>query len=180
MSGEQIVHYCIDEAGDSSLWNRRGKLLVGTQGCSRFFMMGLVRVADQELLDREMNELRQSLLADPYFKNVPSMQPAAGKTALHFHAKDDPPEVRREVFRLLLKHDITFDAVVRDKLVAARISRLQHHLCAERHIRPYAGADAGIGEKPQAVVRDVRHHTRRLRPSPCRRSECMRTLDCRR
>jgi hypothetical protein len=40
-------------------------------------------------------------LADPYFKGVPSMQADAKKTALFFHAKDDLPEVRREVFRVL-------------------------------------------------------------------------------
>ena len=38
---------------------------------------------------------------DSYFKSVPSMQPANRKTALAFHAKDDLPEVRRDVFRLL-------------------------------------------------------------------------------
>jgi len=55
-----------------------------------------------------MNNLRQSLLADPYFKRVPSMQPAARKTALMFHAKDDVPEVRRDVFALLQKHEFRF------------------------------------------------------------------------
>ena len=38
------------------------------------------------------------------------------KTALAFHAKDDLPEVRREVFSLLLRHQMHFFAVVRDKL----------------------------------------------------------------
>ena len=37
------------------------------------------------------------------------------KTALYFHAKDDLPEVRREVFQLLQRHPIRFSAVIRDK-----------------------------------------------------------------
>ncbi len=43
------------------------------------------------------------------------MQPDTRKTALAFHAKDDVPEVRREVFSLLLRHEMRFLAVVRDK-----------------------------------------------------------------
>jgi hypothetical protein len=35
---------------------------------------------------------------------------------VHFHAKDDPPEVRFLVYKLLARHDLRFVAVVRDKL----------------------------------------------------------------
>ncbi|HQK77678.1 MAG TPA: hypothetical protein PKZ25_15895, partial [Candidatus Hydrogenedentes bacterium] len=59
--------------------------------------------------------LRAELLRDPYFKGVPSMQPENRKTAVAFHAKDDNPEVRREVFRLLSQCELRFYAVVRDK-----------------------------------------------------------------
>jgi hypothetical protein len=48
------------------------------------------------------------------------MQPEAEKTALFFHAKDDLPEVRREVFRVLQRHDFSFHAVVRTMSVVAR------------------------------------------------------------
>jgi hypothetical protein len=79
--------------------------------------LGLLDVANPDALALEMETLRADLLADPYFKGVPSMQPEARKTALAFHAKDDVPEVRREVFKLLLAHphDLRFFAVVRDK-----------------------------------------------------------------
>lgn len=43
------------------------------------------------------------------------MQPKNRKTAVAFHAKDDLPEIRREVFKLLLRKDLRFYAVVRDK-----------------------------------------------------------------
>jgi hypothetical protein len=48
---------------------------------------------------------------------VPSMQPDRKKTALGFHAKDDLPEIRREVFKFLADAPIRFYAVVRDKKV---------------------------------------------------------------
>ena len=108
-------HYFVDEAGDPVLFDARGRVLIGTEGCSRYFAVGLLDVADAAKLSAELNQLRADLLADPYFKNVPSMQPAARKTALYFHAKDDLPEVRREVFKLLPQHKLKFSAVVRDK-----------------------------------------------------------------
>jgi hypothetical protein len=56
-------------------------------------------------------------LADPYFKNVPSMDASGQKTAIAFHAKDDLPEVRKEVFGLLRNViGLRFFAVVADKL----------------------------------------------------------------
>ncbi len=103
-----IRHYFVDEAGDGTLFNKRGRIIVGTEGCSRFFILGLLDVLGPESLAREMEELRARLLADPYFKGVPSMQPEAKKTALAFHAKDDVPEVRREVFYLTVAPQTAF------------------------------------------------------------------------
>jgi hypothetical protein len=105
-----------DEAGDGTLFDRKGRAIVGTEGCSRFFALGLLQVNDPGTLAIEFNNLRTRLLADPYFKNVPSMQPANLKTSLAFHAKDDLPEVRREVFALLSKRtDVRFFGIIRDK-----------------------------------------------------------------
>jgi len=108
-------YYFVDEAGDGTLFDSRGHVLIGEQGVSRYFVLGVLDMPDPEQLQKELDELRQHLLADPYFKKVPSMQPEARKTALMFHAKDDVPEVRREVFALLQKHEFRFMAVVRNK-----------------------------------------------------------------
>ena len=110
-----ICKYFVDESGDATIFNSRGHDLIGGQGCSRYFILGVLDIANPASLLQELNKLRSSLLADPYFKGVPSMQLAARKTALMFHAKDDLPEVRREVFALLQKHKFRFLAVVRDK-----------------------------------------------------------------
>ena len=108
-------HYFVDEAGDPVLFNRRKQMVVGAEGCSTFFALGLLDVTAPEALGRELEELRANLLADSYFKGVPSMQVERGKTAIAFHAKDDISEVRREVFTLLMRHEIRFFAIVRDK-----------------------------------------------------------------
>lgn len=109
--------FFVDEAGDTTLFGRYGRLLVGTEAVSRFFLVGRLEVADLVALEADMAALRAQLLADPLLKDVPSMQAAAGKTALFFHAKDDVPEVRHAVFSLLLRHELRFTSVVKDKLV---------------------------------------------------------------
>lgn len=110
-----IRNYFVDEAGDGVLFDSKGRVILGLQHCSRFFILGLLDIPDPESLGRDLDELRSRLLADPYFKKVFSMQPDQKKTALAFHAKDDVAEVRREVFALLSRHDLRFFAVVRDK-----------------------------------------------------------------
>ena len=112
-----IRHYFIDEGGDSTLFSRKGKVLIGTEGCSRFFILGLLDVPDPAALQRIFDDLRARLMSDPYFNDVPSMQAKRRKTALAFHAKDDLPEVRRDVFRLLRDTEgLHFFAIVADKL----------------------------------------------------------------
>ncbi|UCG42654.1 MAG: DUF3800 domain-containing protein [candidate division WOR-3 bacterium] len=107
--------YFVDEAGDGTLFDRRGRVIVGQPGCSRYFILGLAELGSPEVLADELNALRAKLLADLYFKGVPSMQPGRRKTALAFHAKDDLPEVRREVYSVLVRHPIRFFAVVKHK-----------------------------------------------------------------
>lgn len=115
-----IRHYFVDEAGNPVLFNRRKQLVVVKDGCSTYFIVGKVDVQQPTKVSAELNSLRLKLLADPYFKGVPSMQPGQKKTALAFHAKDDLPEVRREVFHWLAAQQVGFYAVIRDKRVIAQ------------------------------------------------------------
>jgi len=80
--------------------------------------------------------LRAGLLADPYFQDVPSMQPEQKKTALFFHAKDDPPEVRREVLQLLQKQQFHFSAIVCDKLRVLAYVRRRNETDASYRYNP--------------------------------------------
>lgn len=118
-------HYFVDEAGDGTLFNKRKQVVVGREGCSTHFILGVLEVVEPKALHDALEKLRSDLLADPYLAKVPSMHPKQQKTALAFHAKDDCPEVRREVYRLLLRFDLRFFAVVRDKAVIAH--KVQEH-----------------------------------------------------
>lgn len=115
--------YFVDEAGDGTLFNHAGQVIVGSQGCSRYFILGMAEVGAPEVLGEELNALRSRLVADPYFRNVPSMRPERRRTALAFHAKDDLPEVRREVYSVLVRHPIRFFAVVKHKVAVLAYAR---------------------------------------------------------
>jgi hypothetical protein len=107
--------YFVDEAGDTTLFGRYGKSLTNTEGVSKFFMVGRLEVGNLTALQADLDALRAELLADPLLQSIPSMQAKAAKTALFFHAKDDVPEVRHAVFKLLLKHDLHLTVAVKDK-----------------------------------------------------------------
>ena len=122
----ESVAYFVDEAGDGTLFDRKGGILVGASGCSRYFIVGLLQAQDTRRLHEDLERVRAELLADPYFAGVPSMQRERRKTALAFHAKDDLPEVRRVVFQTLLTHEVSFFAVIRDKAEVLNYVRLRN------------------------------------------------------
>lgn len=134
----KVRQYFVDEAGDPILFNRRKQIVVATEGCSGYFVLGLMDIADPNGLGAAMEKLRQDLLSDPYLRGVPSMQAKAGRTALAFHAKDDPPEVRREVFKLLMReeHTMRFFAVVRDKQAVLAYVRQRNEQDVSYRYRP--------------------------------------------
>jgi hypothetical protein len=113
--GPTSEHYCVDEAGDGTLFSASGRVLIGEEGCSRFFMLGMLQVSEPKALSLDLSALRKRRMSDPYFSGVPSFTPGARKTCVCFHAKNDLPEVRREVFACLVRQRLRFFAVVRDK-----------------------------------------------------------------
>jgi hypothetical protein len=110
-----IKHYFVDEAGDGTLFDRRGRVIAGQPGCSSHFILGVLNVSDPAGLSARISDLHRQVLADPFYQGVESLKPERGKTASLFHAKDDIPEVREHVFRLIAGEEVQFFAVVRDK-----------------------------------------------------------------
>ena len=114
-----VRHYYVDEAGDPALFNAKGKVIVGTPGCSSHFFLGLLSSFEPASLETDLKALNQFVLTDQSFKwRGKYKMPVRG-----FHANDDLPEVREMVFRLLIKHKFKFFAVVKDKLEAVKYVR---------------------------------------------------------
>jgi len=131
-----VKHYFVDEAGDGTLFDRHGRIIVGREGCSSHFILGVLDVADPGGLGARMSELHRHVLGDPFFQGIESLQPERLKTALLFHAKDDIPEVRERVFRLLAGEKVRFFAVVRDKAGLAVDVQNRNRQSASYHYHP--------------------------------------------
>ena len=141
---EEVQRLFVDEAGDPSMFTKRGFPIVDTPGCSRFFMLGKLEVEDSERLAVAMTDLRNGLIADPYFAGVESFRPERKKTALKFHAKDDLPEVRYLVFRLLREFGsaLRFHAVVCDKASIIKVEKEKRERDAAYRYAPNALYDS--------------------------------------
>lgn len=113
----QTQYLFVDEAGDPTLFTKKGVPLLDTNGCSRFFIVGKLDVEDPPSLAKALTDLRIELGKDSYFAGEESFRPEREKTALFFHATDDLPEVRYLVYRLLRSagESLRFHAVVCDK-----------------------------------------------------------------
>jgi hypothetical protein len=107
--------FYLDESGDLALFNSKRQMLAlgASHGRSRFFMMGLLELHCPASTQKTFAALRADLLADPALQTIPSI----AKTARFFHAKDDCPAVRRDVFNLIIKenHIKSITVAIRDK-----------------------------------------------------------------
>ncbi|MFB2771427.1 DUF3800 domain-containing protein [Pelatocladus sp. BLCC-F211] len=120
---DNIRHYFVDEAGDLTFFNKKGKIIIGEPGTSKFFMVGVAQVCQPDKVIRELAELRTQLCNEPRFKDISSMQPSAKKTAITFHAKDDHHDVRLEVFKLMQTFEVKMFVAIRCKIGLAAATK---------------------------------------------------------
>ena len=121
-STPEVHHIFVDEAGAPTIFDSKGRSLVGTTGCSQYFILGKLTVDNPAGVAKALTDLREQMKADPFFATVESFKPERRKTALLFHAKDDLPDVRVKVFDFLRSFGpaIRFHAVVCDKLAVQK------------------------------------------------------------
>ena len=62
-------HYFVDEAGDSTLFDSKGRVLIGSEGCSRFFILGLVDIPLH--LVQDIDDTRQTRYGVYYTQKKP-------------------------------------------------------------------------------------------------------------
>lgn len=106
-------YFFVDESGDPTFFDARGNLLLEKNRCSPILIIGFVKTDDPVKIRKEIARLHHEISEDEYLKSIPSL----AKTNLHFHAKDDCPEVREKVFKLMKKLDFKAQFVVARKRV---------------------------------------------------------------
>lgn len=128
--------YFVDEAGDGILFGRKGRERLSDPDAPRFFMLGMVQCECEPDVTDALEQLRSDLLSRPLYSGIPSMQENAGKTAKHFHAKDDHAEVRAKVFERLCELDFRFFAIIKDMREVRRYVRERNRLHASYRYKP--------------------------------------------
>ena len=104
--------FFVDESGDPTFYDRAGNLIVGQEGCSPILVLGFIETQQPNQIREALLQLQREVLADPYFEGVPSL----AKTAVALHAKDDLPEIRYKVFKLLAQLEFKAQFVVARKV----------------------------------------------------------------
>lgn len=111
------IHRFLDEAGDCTFYGKRRKNILGTEGVSKCFILGMVKFKQElEPLRKGIIELQAGIQNDPYFK-VPSVIKKIDNGGFFFHAKDDLPEVRKIFFDFIMQKKLSFEAVVARKSI---------------------------------------------------------------
>lgn len=101
-------YFFVDESGDPVFYSRKGENIVGKEGCSEILILGLVRTENPKSLREQMLKLKNEIANDDYLRGIPSL----AKTKIAFHAKDDVPEIREKVFKLIKNLDFKAELVV--------------------------------------------------------------------
>ncbi|MFZ0547528.1 MAG: DUF3800 domain-containing protein [Candidatus Promineifilaceae bacterium] len=111
--------FFVDESGDPTFYDRQGNLIVGQEGCSPILLLGFIETADPSSIRTALLHLQKEIVNDPYFAGVPSLT----KTEIAFHAKDDLPEIRYRVYKLLATLDFRAQFIVARKQERTFIKR---------------------------------------------------------
>lgn len=103
--------YCfVDESGDPIFFNKKGKDLVSSGDASPVFIVGYLEIEDPGMISKILNKLKEEIRNDEYLKSIPSVS----KSLLHFHAKDDCPEIREKIYKAVKEIELkTFVIVAR-------------------------------------------------------------------
>lgn len=104
--------YFVDESGDPVFYDAKGQLILGKESVSPLLIIGFIRTTNPVLIRNQLEGLRAEIVKDPYLSGIPSIT----KTAESFHAKDDCPEVREKVFKLIANLNFSAEVYVERKI----------------------------------------------------------------
>lgn len=105
-------HRFLDEAGDTTFYGKGKKNIIGTNGVSNTFILGMVKIKDPlDEVREKINALQEKISKEEYY-HVPSVLKKINKNGYYLHATDDLPEVRKEMFDLIKTINCSFEAVV--------------------------------------------------------------------
>lgn len=113
----KVYHRFLDESGDTTFYGKKKRIIVGEDGVSKTFILGMVKFKTKlEPIREKIIQLQQEIASDEFYKDVPSIKKKVERGGYFFHAKDDIPEVREKFLRFIKTLNCSFEAVVARKL----------------------------------------------------------------
>jgi hypothetical protein len=103
------TNFFVDEFGDSVFYDKKGRLIVGKEGCSLILGLGFVEMANPQQARRSILALQRDVVNDSYLNKIPSV---LRHTSIAFHASKDAPEIRYLMYRLISSLDFKAQFVV--------------------------------------------------------------------
>lgn len=103
------TNFFVDEFGDPVFYDKKGRLIVGSEGCSLILGLGFVELYDRHPARQAILALQHDIVNDPYLNKIPSV---VKHTSVALHAAKDVPEVRYLMYRLIAKLDFKAQFVV--------------------------------------------------------------------
>lgn len=121
-----VTHRFVDEVGDTTFYGAGRQIIIGREGVSLTFGMGIVRI-DRPLPEvrTEIDALQRQVEGDPLLNVIPSVAKRAQRDGFFFHASKDPPEVRSVFLHYL--HSLPCEAeVVMARKIPSRFAAKHH------------------------------------------------------
>jgi len=113
----QDNHRFLDEAGDTTFYGKGKVPILGQDGVSLCFILGMVKFKEPlQPMRRRIIELQNRVVADPYFRDIPSINKKVKEGGYYFYATDDVPEVRKMFYDFIASTNCSFEAYVGRKL----------------------------------------------------------------
>ena len=107
-----LTTFAVDESGDPTFYDKKGRFVAGVDGCSPILIMGCIYTNNPKAIRSAVIEARNKILNDPLI--LPFIREKR-KSRFYFHAKDDRPEVRKFFFEVLQKLDFKARFIVARK-----------------------------------------------------------------
>jgi hypothetical protein len=109
-------HRYLDESGDTSFYGKGKDLIIGKNGVSLSFSIGMLKLKGKhDIIRQQVVQLQQAIISDPYLNVIPSIKKKIDKKGFCFHATDDPPEVRERFFKFIKAQKVTLEIYVARK-----------------------------------------------------------------
>jgi hypothetical protein len=122
----EVHHRFLDETGDTTFYGKGRKLIIGKEGVSLSFGLGVVRIdRPLEEVRREIRALQTQVENDPLLNTIPSVQKRVASGGFFFHACKDSPDVRAVLLRYVRELECEAEVVLARKIPA--LFEKQHH-----------------------------------------------------